>query len=649
VADRQTKSTVFERTWPVPLSPPAPLKISTTWKPDTWPAGGYLCKVELLADGRPIDSVIHEIHVWRPGSDKHYITVADGQFMLDGARWRANGVNYMPTSGTAHESYTYFREFLSAASYDPEVIARDLANVRGMGFNAISIFLLHQNTRDQNLLDLLRQADGAGLKVNLSVLPTTPMDFQADKVREIVEYCRLAEHDEVFALDVDWEPMFGPQVSRARWDKEWETWIAERYGSVEAAERDWQFKAPRTPAGAITNPTAEQIDTDGPWRVMVAAYRRFLDTLLYQKYGPARDFIRTLDPHHLVSFRMAYAGDPTYRNQGWMPYDFPYLAAAVDFLAPEGYGRIGDWERVKPGWFEVCYARWADPGKPVVWAEAGVSAWDASRMCSMPAAMQFQADFYEHFYKMLIASASDGVFWWYYPGGYRNEERSDFGIINPDGSDRPVTRIIRNYGPKFLAGPPAKPPDTWIAVDRDAHSAGVSGIYESVQRQFWQAIDAGHTPGLKTAGTGTDSGNCPALAVGNVPLTGANPPKYLDAAFDRVEIRDATGQFVTVAKGGQVKVRSDQPVVARITLRNLGEAAWLPGTPTGTGAVRLIVDGTQAAPVPIPRRVEHLQTIALDNLILAPAGLKQPTRITLSLKAENRSPFGERFSLTLIP
>ncbi|HSW47117.1 MAG TPA: beta-galactosidase, partial [Phycisphaerae bacterium] len=487
VTDRDTNKTAFEHTWPLQLSGGTPQKVEISWKPDGRPAGGFTCTAELLDGGRIIDRVSHEIHVWQPKSDKRFVTVADGHFQLDGQPWRAHGVNYMPTSGTAAEDYKYFNDFLSARSYDPEVVARDLANVRDIGFNAISTFLLHPSTRDQNLMDLLRQADRAGLKVNLALCPTTPMDFQADKIREMIEFHRLSEHDEVFAVDIDWEPMFGPQEHRARWDREWEAWIVERYGSMAAAEQDWGCKVPRTPAGAITNPPADQIDTDGPHRVMVAAYRRFLDTLIYQRYSAARRFIRAIDPNHMVSFRMSNAGDPTYRHQGWLAYDYPYLAAAVDFLAPEAYGRVGDWERVKPGWFEVAYARWATPDKPVLWAEAGVSAWDAGRMQSTPAALQFQADFHEQFYKMLIASRSDGIFWWYYPGGFRPYENSDYGLINPDGSDRPVTHVIRKYGPLLLAAPLPKPADRSIEIDRDAKATGLFGIHESVQQQFWKA------------------------------------------------------------------------------------------------------------------------------------------------------------------
>ncbi len=649
VIDRDSGKSAFEQTWPIRIEPRTVAKVETTWKPATWPAAGFACSAELLAGDRIIDRVRHEIHVWRPREPKRYVTIEEGRFRLDGRPWRAHGVNYMPTSGTSSDDYAYFNQYLSAPSYDPGVIARDLAHVRDMGFNAISIFLVHANRSDGNLLDLLRQAEALDLKVNLALVPTTPMNFQAQNIREMIEACRLPEHDGVFAIDVDWEPIWGPQEHRARWDQEWAAWIAERYGNVEAAERDWNCKVPRTGTGAITNPPAEQIDADGPHRVMVAAYRRFLDTLLYRKYGAATRFIRTLDPLHFISFRMSSAGDPTNPLNGWLPYDFPYLGAAVDFLEPEAYGRIGDWERVKPGWFEVCYARWATPDKPVLWAEAGMSAWEASRMAASPEALQAQADFYEHFYKMLIASSSDGVFFWYYPGGYRSEERSDFGIINPDGSDRPVTRIIRKYSPLFLACPAPKPVDTWIEFDRDADATGVVGVYKAVRQQFWKAIDEGGSPGLRTAGTGTTSTDCPALAVGNTPMNGTNPPKFLDAAFDRVEIRNVEGKFIQVDKGGQLHVRADRPVLARATIRNLGEAAWVAGQPNQTGGVSLIASGPRTRTFAIDRRVDRHEAVSFDECLIAPPGMEQPAIVTLFLNAENRSPFGERFWVRLIP
>ena len=101
---------------------------------------------------------------------------------------------------------------------------------------------------------------------------------------------------------------------------------------------------------------------------------------------------------------------------------------------------------------------------------------------------------------MLEASDANGVFFWWYPGGYRLNEHSDFGIINPDGTDRSITTIIRTEGAKFLLShPAARKPNYWIAVDRDRDARGLLGIYEAAKAEYWQAIAAGKSPGLKWA------------------------------------------------------------------------------------------------------------------------------------------------------
>lgn len=79
-------------------------------------------------------------------------------------------------------------------------------------------------------------------------------------------------------------------------------------------------------------------------------------------------------------------------------------------------------------------------------------------MQTSPWRLDFQAKHYKAFYEMLIKSCADGIFSWWYPGGFRVGENSDFGIINPDGSDRPVTKVIREYAPKFINGPLLRKP-----------------------------------------------------------------------------------------------------------------------------------------------------------------------------------------------
>ena len=619
--------------------------VSDKWMPKDWPEGGHTILVELLRGDRVIDSVTHRIDVWRPREKKQFITIKDGEFMLGGKRWRAHGVNYMPSSGIGTEDGEYFEHWIGARPYDPEIIDRDLDHMKQMGLNSVSIFVYSGYEKDQNLLDILCRLDARGMKANVALRPGLPSWFDWEKIKAIIVNARLAENDAVFAYDIAWEPMFGTNNDRKIYDGDWEKWIIERYGSVEAAEKDWKLAVPRNPDGSVTNPLPHQIDTDGDWRVMTAAYRRFLDTLLYKMYGDARRLIRSIDPNHHVSFRMAEAGNPNYRWDGRIPYDFAYLAAAVDIIEPEAYGRIGDWERVKPGWFEFEYAKWAAPDKPTMWAEMGVSAWDTSRMQDSPQRLDYQAMFYKAFYRLLTSTGANGVFFWWYPGGFRYGENSDYGIINPDGTDKPVTKVIRENAAGYLNGPSRPKPDYWITIDRDAHPDGIAGIYDAAKDEFWKAIADGKHPGLKTKGTGTDSANCPAVAVGNVPWTGSNPPKYLDAAFDSVQVKDASGKWVDVKKGGSVKVAAGEPIDLRMYLTNLGEAKLLGlGGSQSDGVVCTNVNyGSSHLAGGIPNDVPHLGSGLMQDTFSLPSGAKSPVDMVLWFEAKGRTRFGERF------
>jgi len=646
-------SPIMSQSWEVAKLLPGEIRTVSGDLTKHWGKDGYALEATIREanDKEVIDRVTQTAYTWEPKETKHFVTIKDGEFLLDGKRWRAHGVNYMPSSGIGTEDGQYFEHWIGAPSYDPEVIDRDLDHIKDMGLNAVSIFIYAGYEKDQNLLDILRRLDLRGIKVNVGLRPGLPSWFEWDKIRNIIEAMRLPENDTVFAYDIAWEPMFGTNEDRRIYDKQWEEWIVERYGSVEAAEKDWNFRIPRNADGSVTNPLPEQIDTDGSWRVMTAAYRRFLDTLLYKMYGDARRLIRGVDPNHYVSFRMAEAGNPDYRWGGRIPYDFAYLAAGTDMLEPEAYGRIGDWDRVKPGWFEFEYAKWAAPDKPTIWAEMGVSTWDISRMVDSPQRMEFQAMFHKAFYRLLESTGANGIFFWWYPGGFRYGENSDFGIINPDGTDKPVTTVIRENAVKFLNGPTRPAPDYWITFDRDAHPDGIAGIYDAAKEEFWKAIDAGKHPGLKTAGTGTDSSNCPAVAVGNVPWNGHNPPKYLDAAFDSVQVKDANGQWRDVKKGATTRAEPGKPVPIIVTFTNLGEAKLLaPGESQATGDVKLVIEQGQFARLqPITSDVPHLGSGTVEFELMIPTGQAAPIGTTLRLNASGRTEFGEKFEFTLEP
>lgn len=311
----------------------------------------------------------------------------------------------------------------------------------------------------------------------------------------MIDRLRLAKNDTLFAYDLAWEPSHYDHQHQIRYTPLWRQWIERRYGSLNSAEQAWGVPVTNVD-GHLDIPPTSQLISDGPWRRLVADYRAFLDDYLAGPYAEARRLTRSIDPSHPVSFRMQHAGDPTH-GANPLPYDFFGLRNAVDIWEPEAYGRIGNWERVKPGHFTAAYARLCDPAKPLLWAEIGVHVWDRKTMSPDPVLLEFQAAYYSDFYRMMIESGADGVFFWWYPGGYRVNEQSDYGIINPDGTDRPVTKVIREQGPRFLAATKPLPPDLWIEVDRDADARGLVGIYEVAQNSYWRAIDQGRRPGLR--------------------------------------------------------------------------------------------------------------------------------------------------------
>ncbi len=598
----------------------------------------------LIINGEKKDYVYHELNRWKPRIKKEYITIQNGDFIYHGKRWCPHGVNYMPSSGIGVEWWRYFEYWMSAQAYDPWIIQRDLERIARMGMNSISVFQYHDVLKDQNLLDLLYRADQLGLKVNLSLRPGTPFDFEWEKMKELIEYYRLPEHDEVFAYDLAWEPMFPGHEGRKRWDNEWIEWVMERYGSVENAEKDWNYLIPKDEKGNITNPDDGMLTRDGEWRVMVCAYRRFLDTLLYKYYHRARMLIRSVDPYHAVSFRMTEGSNPTNNSANPLPYDWYYLSHAVDILEPEAYGRIGNWEMVKPGWFQVKYGTFCNPNIPLFWAEIGYNVYRNNKEQS-ERALKFQATYFADFYRMLSQSESDGVYFWWYPGGYRVNEKSDYGIINPDGTYRPATHVIKKHKNVFKKQKIC-PADCKILIDRDKTAMGVAGIYNNVKNTFWQLIDEGKKPELISEGTGTNSHNCPLIAVGNVPYNGSNPLKYLDAYFDCIACVNGKEERV-IQKGDIIELTKEMDIIKlRVICTNLGEAEWLAGElqNPSEGDVYLVVYSGQEQKIPLKESLQRGETTEFCFDI----PIKDETTVELIMESYQRARFGPKYSFKFI-
>ncbi len=431
---------------------------------------------------------------------------------------------------------------------------------------------------------------------------------------------------------------------RRRWDPDWRTWITKRYGSLAAAEKDWGVPAPRDARGRVTAPSDRQLRDDGPWRVMTAAYRRFMDDLASRKWGRVERVLRRLDPHHLISFRQGNT----------LPQDFAFTGTVkhIDFICPEGYA-VPDSETG----FHVAGAitRFVDfttRGKPIVWAEFGTSVWNRRAMRPDPADFQRQKHYHELFYRAALAAGANGTAPWWWPGGYRVNERSDFGIIDPDGRPRPAALCLQHYSLLLRRAPPRPPADARILYDRDAHAGGYWYFLFHAAANAWAAAhQAGKHLGFYTAGTGTNSMNTPLLAVGNRPCTGHNPPKFLDAEFNRLEIRDRSGRWREASDGARIRVRAGAPVRARISLGNIQEAAWIAPARAGGRPGGVYLASTPRSQVsvriPLPADTPYLGDADFGEVQLLPAARGIRT-VELRLEAAGRTPFGEVRTFTLM-
>ena len=390
----------------------------------------------------------------------------------------------------------------------------------------------------------------------------------------------------------------------------------------------------------MTGPSDDQVTLGEDHRVMVCAYRRFLDDLLSKRHATARRLVKTIDTNHLISFRMSCAGDPD-REPECLDYDFKGVARSCDIMEPEAYRRLGDWNRIRRGKFTADYARAMAPKKPVMWAEFGSSSWDRVNMKPDPDLKRWVGEFYNLFFRMAYDSYIDGTICWFYPGGFRADERSDFGIINPDGSWRPVTHSINKWKSTMMKFREPAPIDEWITFDRDATAKGVIGVYWQIQDKYWRLKESGKNPGLRQDGYGLDSATVPPVAVGNVPyIPGSTPHKYLNAEFDMIEIKNADGKWEKVINGRDLYIKKESPIMVRATIGNNGIAKWL--SAKGKGQVMLSFGKYSK---PIDQDLEYLGTLKMKEF---EAGkIKKTMKVVFQMSVGPKIPFGEKVEVVL--
>ncbi|BCW99010.1 MAG: hypothetical protein KatS3mg024_1837 [Armatimonadota bacterium] len=597
----------------------------------------------LYANDRIVDEISQPITVRSDQQAKDFVRVENGQFVYRGEAFFANGVNYWPRSSIGLEpaSNNQHLGWLLPWSYDPEVVERDLVELEALRVNLLSVQYTDPQMAPQ-MVDFLERCRTHRIFVNVFVAGANPLGPDLDLLRHLVLQANLPESDRIFAYDLAWEPNLGREDNRAQWDPAWREWLEEQYGSVKQAERIWGHPVRRDAAGQPTGPSDEQLTTDGPWRPMVAAYRRFADDLISRGYGRVTRFLRRLDPVHLFGVRTGYGGTGQMWPVAAFPFDLASGVAHLDFTSPEGYGLQGETDNFLAAGFTTEYGRFVSGGKPVFWAEYGVSVWPDTESEDR---LQRQKELFENNYRLFTRSHANGAAAWWYPGGYRVDEKSDYGIMRQDVTPRPAALVLRDWYPKASASLQPEDVAGTILIDRDRHVTGYAGVWREARDEYLAALKRGRRLVPRTAGTGTDSATCPDDGIGGGLWAEGAPPKYMNAEFGAVQFALGGGGWQDW-EGGLLRTGRGQEVRLRLEALNTGEARWLGRN--GRGCVSLLVSwGDRRIRVPLGDDVAPLKSRMLPEVNLG--AIEAETLVELRMTCEGRGAFGQRLRIIIQP
>ncbi|MHB0999152.1 MAG: glycoside hydrolase 5 family protein [Armatimonadota bacterium] len=543
--------------------------------------GEYRVITKLMAGDRVIDTIDYPINVikYKPLDKKDIVTTKGSDFYLNGKKWYPVGVNYWPRGVTGNEEPSDWLFWLEPQLYNPDIVEEDLALAEKLKMNVMSI-AYYKQAESRPLMDFLARAQKHGIKIHMYMPGLHPIWQYFDAANKMIKAAHLPESPAFFAYDVGWEVHIGNYDTRKAYDKDWNEWIIDRYGSIENGVKDWGFK-PETVDGLLTGAKDEQLVNDGEWRIFVAAYRRFWDDRISKGYQQVRNNIKSVDKHHLMGARSGWAGLGSMWAVPNFPFDLFSGAKHLDFTSPEGYTLYGDRNQFLEGGFDNAYCSFSGAGKPIFWVEyapaVAVGLSNLAYVDHTPDMLEQQREYYENMIRMTFETFSNGSAGWWWPAGTRFEEHSDLGIINADGTPRPAAYEIAKAN--WFHTPREFPvPNFFIDVDRDKYVTGYAGLRADNVRKYVDAFLKGKIPAIRTAGVGTTSANTPLVAVGNVPYNRHNPMKFLNAEFNYLKINGKV-----VKDGSIITVKRGKPILVEASIGNTAEATWLAPTDSNTG------------------------------------------------------------------
>lgn len=512
----------------------------------------------------------------KPTSPEKAVTVKNGHFWLEGKPWFCRGIHYWMPYVVGMADYNFSHEYLMPGIYDPDRVDADLRRMASGKLNTVVV--PYRDIREaSSLRDFLLRCDKYGLRAIVFIENAHPLRFNLEKLESMIRAAQMNGLPAIFAIDLAWEPHVGPEKEREVLNSQWEKWVNNQYGSLEKAESVWNFSLGEA-GHSIRGPSDKEVTEDGPWKVMVAAYRRFLDDQINQGYGIVTRKIKSVCPNVLVGVRTGYGGTGSEWVDNRMPFDLVSGADYLDYISPEAYGLSGNWDGFQNGFLITEAARFAGRhAKPVVWMEYGLSALKVGDTSWSPEKLRLdsQEDYFRNMARLIDETHADGALAWWWVGGYRWDEKSDYGLLDVSGKFRPVFGVLATTGRSESLGQIWKP-DTWLTIDRDLHPRGLSMIIAQNRDAFLKLMKEGKRVGFKSSYDGLSTKNFPLVGVGNVEYRGIGPIKGLNGEIHSVEIiSPQSSSPIPVGSDTSIPTQSlAEPCRLHLHALNTGNVAW---------------------------------------------------------------------------
>jgi hypothetical protein len=593
-------------------------------------------------DGVQLEKVEHRFSISAPAAraENDRIAVHDSHFTRGGKPWAPHGVHYFLPYVANQPDPRLWHNWLEPQLYDPDLAERDLQTMAEAGVNSIVVPYRHEREAS-SLRDFLFRCERNNIKCMVYLENAHPLKYDLPQLAALLDAAALDRQPSVFAFDLAWEPHLGNREDRVKLDAAWTRWVVQQYGSIAAAEKIWGFQPAHT-GDVLAGPDDQQITETGTWNVMVAAYRRFIDDQISLGYGAVTRLLRQRCPGVLLGVRTGYGGTGAKSIDDRFPFDLVSGADHLDYISPESYGLAGDWSGFLDGKLLVALARYAGrDAKPVVWMEYGHNALGADAR-----ALEKQRSYITNLFRVMRETQSSGSFAWWWQGGYRYAEISDYGLTDIEGTPRPaLLKLVADAKDLQNPGKP-KTPDRTLPIDRDLHPRGLSMIIERARKQFLEWDAAGHTVAFISPAAGQSTDNVDLTGVGNVPPQSNAPLKFVNGEFTNVQMQMSDGAWQAIESGAQLKrtaVRS--PLRLRVGALNTGVAAWAADAQTPGGVIAEVSNasetvGRQPLAKPVAGGAECQFELPLNAQ--HPAG-----EFTLRLTSQRTGPFGQPFHLSL--